>query len=123
MKQTAAFFKKGDILIIALALCLSLTPLAALALSQGESATVTVTQAGQVLYSGPLSEDAVIVTPDGGNTVTVQGGRVTMTDAHCPDRLCTRGEATALHPLICLPNLLTVTVTDAKEAGPDAVTY
>lgn len=122
MKHPVALFRKWDIAIIAAVAVISLLPLVP-ALRRGTAASVTVTQAGEVLYSGPLSKDAVIVTPDGGNTVIIRGGTVTMEDASCPDGLCLHGKATVSHPLVCLPNRVSVTVTGGKEVAPDAVSY
>lgn len=122
MKEPVALFKKGDIVIVAAVVMLSLLPFLP-RLYRGGEATVTVTQAGTVLYSAPLSEDATVVTPDGGNTVVIRNGSVTMAEADCPDGLCLHGEAKASRPLVCLPNRVTVTVTNGKEVAPDAVSY
>lgn len=61
--------------------------------------------------------------PGGGyNTVTVEPGRVCVSDADCPDRVCVRqgwlGERAA--PVVCLPHRLTITLADAGGSA-DAV--
>ena len=112
--------KKWDFVIIGAVVILSLLPLLLLPRAGG-GARVTVAVAGETVYAGGLFENAV-VEAGGGNTVTVQNGRVRMTRADCPDGLCLRGEATGAHPLVCLPNRVVVTVSGG-EAEIDGVTY
>ncbi len=114
--------KKLDGLVIAIAIALSLLPLPFL-FPKGGAGTVVVAVRGQELYRGSLSVDAVIVTPDGGNTITVRDGVVTMTAASCPDRLClAAGPAKPGRPVVCLPNGVVVTVEAAREPA-DAIAY
>lgn len=115
--------KKWDFVLIALVAALSLLPLAFLGGAGG--ATVTVAQHGQTLYTGPLSEDFSITTPDGGNIIEIQNGQAHMLYADCPDGLCLHGAAQPHLPLICLPNGVTVTITrGGEEAEPyDAITH
>lgn len=106
-----------------LAVVLSLLPLLPL-LGSGSNAaaTVRIEQHGEVLYSGALSKDAVITTPDGGNVIEIKNGTVRMITADCSDGLClASGAASAARPIVCLPNEVTVTVTTEKEAEYDAV--
>lgn len=107
-----------------LAAALSLLPLPLLLCQDGAGARVTVAQHGAVLYEGPLSRDATVETPDGGNVVEIRGGEARMAHASCPDGLCLHGAARPGMPLVCLPNGVTVTVTAGEEERPyDGVTY
>ncbi len=55
------------------------------------------------------------------NHISVRDGKIAVTDASCPDRLCVRrGYISGGVPIICLPHRLTVEVTDG--GGVDAVT-
>lgn len=111
--------KKLDFLIIALAAALSLAPLAFLRKSGVQ--TVRVTQRDEVLYEGPLSQNAVVTAA--GCVITVQDGQARVTEADCPDGLCVKaGAAGPAHPVICLPNELAVTISRAEEAF-DGVAY
>ena len=113
--------KKLDFAVIALAALLSLLPLAFLPRTGG-AARVTVSWHGETIYTGPLSDDAVIVSPDGRNTVRVEQGRVVMAHADCDDQLCvSQGAARPGRPIVCLPNELTVTVMGGGEAELDAI--
>ena len=84
--------KKWDFALIALVAVLSLLPLAFLGRADS-GARVVVSQNGQTLYTGALSEDAVFTTPDGGNTIEIRDGQVRMRAASCPDGLCLHGSA------------------------------
>lgn len=64
-----------------------------------------------------------VTSKDGGeNTVRVENGRIAVTGASCPDKICVkRGFISgAQPPIVCLPNKLTVVVTN--DSGVDAVT-
>ncbi|MDO4543207.1 MAG: NusG domain II-containing protein [Clostridia bacterium] len=110
--------KRFDFLIIAIVLLLSFAAL--IPLFRGGGDRVRIEQDGTILYEGPLNRNAVIECE--GNTVEILNGEVYITHADCEDGLCQRGACTPLHPLICLPNRLSVTiVTEASEV--DDVTY
>ena len=94
-------------------------------LTRVKGAEAVVTVDGATVAALPLSEDAVLTVGEGqgfSNVVEVSGGRVRVSDADCPDRLCVRtgwvsrdGES-----IVCLPHKLVLTVRGG-EAGPDAV--
>lgn len=111
--------KKLDFVVIALVAALSLLPLAFLA--RGQAARVAVTQHGELLYEGPLENDAVVTAE--GCVVTIEDGRAVVSWADCPDRLCQTSAATPAHPLICLPNQLVVTVSRAEKEAYDGLAY
>lgn len=51
----------------------------------------------------------------GSNTIRVESGRICVTDADCPDKICihTGYISDAVTPIVCLPHKLTVTVSGA----------
>ena len=55
-------------------------------------------------------QEFTVTTPDGGvNTVTVQGGKIAVTQANCPDSYCmARGYCNAGAQIVCLPNRLVI---------------
>lgn len=75
-----------------------------------QSATaVKVISEGKVLYTLPLSEDTrlEIVSAHGTNVVTVEKGKVAVTEADCPDGYCmARGWCSGGTQIVCLPNRL-----------------
>ncbi len=115
--------KKLDFAVIALVALLSFAPLAFLPRGAGE-ARVTVVWHGETLYSGAVSCDALVETPDGRNTVRVESGHAAMAHADCADGLCLRqGDARPGKPIVCLPNELVVSVTGGGEEALDAILH
>lgn len=112
--------KTWDGIIIGIVAALSLLPLLLLPRVSSD-AQVTVTVRGEIVYSGRMDEDAVVAA-GAGNTVIIAGGHVRMQDADCPDGVCLRGEATAAHPLVCLPNGVVVSIAGG-EAAYDGLSY
>ncbi|MDO4565109.1 MAG: NusG domain II-containing protein [Clostridia bacterium] len=108
--------KRLDFLIIAVVVLLSLAALIPALNRKGD--IVRIEQDGKIIYEGGIHEDAIIEAS--GNTITISGGRVSITAADCPDGLCMSGECTSLHPLICVPNKLSVTIVSSKE-GLDGI--
>ena len=76
----------------------------------GEKAnTVTVISEGKVLYTLSLSVDQQleVVSKNGTNTITIQKGKVAVTQADCPDGHCmARGFCDRGAQIVCLPNRL-----------------
>lgn len=113
--------RKNDLLLILGALLLAAALLFVLRLTRRAGAEAVVTADGAELCRLPLAEDSDTVLPCG-NTVTVRGGAVCVSDADCPDRICVRtgwisadGET-----IVCLPHRLVVTVTGGAAGGTDA---
>lgn len=113
-------FRVLDAVIIAAVLLVSLAPLFLLPKSQPE--IVVVTWHGEEIYRGKLSEDAVISTPDGKNTIEIKTGKVRMLEADCRDEICVKaGFAAPSRLIICLPNRVIVRVISETEA--DSVSW
>ena len=116
--------KAGDFAVIILVLILAVTPWFCLNTKDADTGkTVTVEQDGTVIYRGPLEgEERTVTTPDGSNTIVIRDGNVYMQEADCRDQLCVKaGNAETGHPVVCLPNKVTVTVTAGEEGPYDAV--
>lgn len=59
-------------------------------------------------------------TADGWNVLTVENGRVSVSEASCPSRDCVRHPPSdSGAPIVCLPNRMVIKFTD--EAGYDAL--
>ena len=77
--------------------------------------SVTILSEGKVLYTLPLSIDRTvqITSANGTNTVTIQDGKVAVTEADCPDRHCmARGYCDNGASIVCLPNRLVIQFAD-----------
>jgi len=104
------------LLSVLLAVCLGLSLW--LLLPRQDAAYVRVISEGKVLYVLPLSVDTSVTvqTQRGVNMVTVQGGKVAVTQADCPDGYCMdRGFCSGGAQIVCLPNRLVLQFT-GKQA-------
>ena len=106
--------KKGDtalIIIAVIVLAVWLFPS-----QSGDVAKVYVD--GELQKELPLSEDCetLIESEYGTNRVIVSGGKVFVTDADCPDKLCEKSEISQSgRSIVCLPNRLSVIIEDGKK--------
>ena len=106
---------KNDILLICALLLLALAVWGVLRLTRDAGSEAVVTVDGQIVLTVPLSREATLAVGENlgfRNVVEVADGRVRVSDADCPDRLCVRqgwirydGES-----IVCLPHKLVVTV-------------
>ncbi|MBE6997982.1 MAG: NusG domain II-containing protein [Ruminococcaceae bacterium] len=116
---------KNDILLILALLVLAGAAYGILRLTREPGNEAAVTVDGQLVLTVPLSREATLTVGENlgfRNVVEVAGGRVRVSDADCPDRLCVRqgwisrdGES-----IVCLPHKLVVTVR-GSEHDLDAV--
>ena len=117
--------KRGDFVIIALAILLALTPLL-LRPARGAEPRAVVRKDGEIAAELPLDEDAVLRLEEGGqNVLRVSGGAIRMEEADCPDGTCVR-QGAIQNPgetIVCLPHRVTVTIVgnDEGTGGVDAV--
>ena len=104
-------------LIALLALCLGLSiPV----LLPGEAAShAEIISDGTVLHTVDLGKDQqfTITNSQGGvNIVTVQDGKIAVTQADCPDHYCMkRGFCHSGADIVCLPNRLVIHFTEVQE--------
>ena len=108
--------------IIALTLLLILSSVAAFLLSRSSQPadTVQVFSEGKLLYTLSLNKDQTVTvkTQRGSNTVTVQDGKVAVTDADCPDGYCmARGYCSGGAQIVCLPHRLVLQFADSGLDG------
>ena len=100
--------KRGVMILLAAVVLLSAGYIILRPVQAGE--TVRVYQAGEVIWEGVLEEPDVFHAPH--NTVVVEGGRVRVSQADCPDQVCVNqgwiSDGTV--PIVCLPNQLIVQI-------------
>ena len=107
--------KRNDLILLSTLLvvgCVGALLLFFLLGGTGEMAVVTVD--GEEYARLPLSRDTelVIEGKNGGtNLLVISEGKVRITEASCPDKVCVHtGHATEVRSIVCLPNRVTVTV-------------
>ena len=89
-------------------------------LSSGSPATrAEIISQGKVIRTVDLSFDQefTVTTPDGGhNVITVQDGKIAVTEANCPDHYCMdRGFCAGGAQIVCLPNRLVIRFLGEQE--------
>ncbi|GHU58058.1 hypothetical protein FACS1894133_2110 [Clostridia bacterium] len=92
----------------------SSVPYTASAAAVAAKTKVEVYVSGELVRTAPLGTDTVFtVQVDGGgyNTVSISGGKVAVTDADCPDKLCVNVGYSDSLPIVCLPHRLEVVIT------------
>lgn len=139
------YFKKGDIIIIAALITLSLAlGVAAVVTSVREAdggarTYAVITRGGEEIARLPLNSDTEYIISDSDainvsaaisvsaayNVIVVSGGRVYMSEANCPDRVCVSDGAISRpgQYIVCLPNRVVVTIESEDGAEIDSVAY
>lgn len=111
---------KRDILSIGLCLLLAGTAFLCVFLFRKEGTVVRITVDKEEVGVYDLSLDREI-NLDGHNTVVIEGGKVRMESADCPDRLCVKkGEISyAGQSIVCLPNKTVVEISGEPKDSVD----
>ena len=98
-----------------LALCAWLS---VLFLAPGQADMAEIWSVGKLIKTVPLAVDQefTVEHDSGSNTVTVQGGKIAVTQATCPDHYCMhRGFVNSGAQIVCLPNGLVISFTGDAE--------
>jgi len=126
MDHKNSFFKKADIFLAVALLLLGFGSLALLKSAQKEGSVAVVTVDGEVRGAYALDQDRTVQidTEYGSNTLCIEGGRVRITEADCPNHDCVEKGAISRtgQIILCLPHKLSVTIRSG-EGGVDAVSY
>lgn len=94
------------ILAAVLAICLGLS---IWLLQPSDAAAVEVWSEGELVTTLPLTvaRTFTVETEKGINVITVENGKVAVTEANCPDKYCmARGFCSGGTQIVCLPNRL-----------------
>lgn len=95
---------------------------------RNEPARVRVYQDGNPIADYPLAEDlvtAISYEEEYYNLLLIEDGKVSVSDADCPDQLCVKQRSISGNgeSIICLPHKLVVQIESGEERRLDAVTY
>ncbi len=117
---------KHDVIFILIALCAAAALYFSGVLSPGDKGAYAVIYIdGEENGRYPLDEDEsfVVSTDDGENKVVISGGKVSVTDADCPDKLCVKqGEIDRQgETIVCLPHKLVVEIEGGAPPEYDVV--
>jgi len=93
-----------------------------------EGVYVQVTVNGEVYGEYSLNQDIRMCIDDGQtdgfNVFVIKDGKVSVTEADCPDKLCVKQRAISKNgeSIVCLPHKLVISVTGGEEAEYDGFT-
>ena len=105
------------ILILA-AVLVACVALSIFALWPREADCAQIYSDGKLLYTLDLRVDRTVTVENGKgiNIITVQGGKIAVTDANCPDGYCMgRGFCNGGTQIVCLPNRLEIRFMGQQE--------
>lgn len=95
-------------------------------LNAPQKSMVQIKSGGKVLYTLDLSRESdrvfTVKTEKGENEIAIEGGRICVRSADCPDKTCVRMGwlSSAAMPIVCLPHDLVIAFADA-DGAVDAV--
>lgn len=95
----------------------------------GKSGTrAIIEQNGETIAELDLSKNTELVLNDGNggsNTITVNNGQISVTDANCPDLVCVRTGAISQtgEVIACLPHKLIITISSVQTDSLDGLTW
>lgn len=112
-------FRKGDFLAIAIVIVMAVF-VAFLFLPKDSSGAVMaqIYQNGELVKTLSLSEDTTLqIAGKYTNTITVQDGKIAITDSDCPGGDCVHSGAihTSGRSIVCLPNGVEIRVENARS--------
>ena len=117
--RTYKLIKRADIFLLIfwglIAACLFLIQFYGMR-AGGYGSRLTVIFDNEVYGEYDLNEDQTIVINEG-NTCEIRDGRVRMTGADCPDKVCVRSRAIskAGESIVCLPNHVILKITAGSD--------
>ena len=91
-------------------------------------ATAIIEQDGETVAELNLNKNTEFVLNDGNggsNTITVQNGHISVTEANCPDLVCVRTGAISQtgEVIACLPHKLIITISSDQIDSLDSLTW
>lgn len=112
-------FQKGDILAIVLVVVLAvMTAVAFIPKEDSSAAFAEIYRDGERLQTVPLAEDTVLkVTNRYTNTVTIQDGKVAITESDCPtgDCISCGWISGSARSIVCLPNGIEIRIVSESD--------
>lgn len=95
-------------------------------LIQKEGDYVVVSVDGEIVYEFSLDEEIdmeIEGVNNGSNHLLIKGGKASIVDATCPDKLCVHQKSISKdkETIVCLPNKVVIEIRASKEKEYDAV--
>ena len=104
--------KKNTFLLYGIIAIVFVAGLVFYAMGSKDANVVTIKSDGKIVREINLDTVTVpfsfTVQNNGFNVVEVENGRVRVTDADCPDKLCIKQSESGILPIVCLPHRLVI---------------
>jgi hypothetical protein len=118
--------KKNDVILIVILLVIGAFVILLINVTKKEGSKVLVTVDGKEYATFQLKEDTDYTVDLGNgvwNTFVIKDGKVDMTDASCPDKICVNHKDIEYNneTIVCLPNKVVLQIINGKESETDAV--
>ena len=112
-----------DMIVIAAILLLSVALLLVMTLTREEGATVVVEIDGKTVATYSLYQNGEYSLNGGTNVLVIEDGQAYLNYSNCPDHTCEKtGKIQYVgQTIVCLPNLLTITIKGEASGGVDFV--
>lgn len=112
-----------DIIVIAAILLASIALLLIMTLTREEGATVVVEIDGKTVATYSLYQNGEYSLNGGTNVLVIENGQAYLNYSNCPDHTCEKtGKIQYVgQTIVCLPNLLTITIKGEASGGVDFV--
>ena len=112
-----------DIIVIAAILLASIALLLIMTLTREEGAVVVVEIDGQTVATYSLYQNGEYALNGGTNVLVIENGQAYLNYSNCPDHTCEKtGKIQYVgQTIVCLPNLLTITIKGEASGGVDFV--
>lgn len=118
--------KKNDMILIGVILLICMLAFAFMLFSRKEGSKLIVFVNGQEYKIFSLNEatEFTVRQDDGSfNTFVIENGKVDMTAASCPDKLCVKDRNIHYNneTIVCLPNNVVLQISNGDEADVDII--
>lgn len=118
--------KKNDMILIGVILLICMLAFAFMLFSRKEGSKLIVFVNGQEYKIFSLNEatEFTVRQDDGSfNTFVIENGKVDMTAASCPDKLCVKDRDIHYNneTIVCLPNNVVLQISNGDEADVDII--
>ena len=122
-----SYLKREDVILIAILLAVSVIGMIAINATKKNGAYVEIYADGAIVGSYSLADIRVvdISTDNGGsNTIVIEGQKVFMKDASCPDKVCINQGSIkdTTQSICCAPNRVIVSIVAYDTGEYDAIT-
>ncbi|HKM03859.1 MAG TPA: NusG domain II-containing protein [Lachnospiraceae bacterium] len=119
--------KKKDLILAGVILVIALLAMLFIVLTKEEGGEVVITVDGEVYKTLPLDKDITLtIGGESGdyNVLQIKEGKVSMTDANCPDKYCVKHRDIHYNheSIICLPHKVIVEIQGGDKNDVDTIT-